>query len=59
MKNSTPYLTPKNHFNVEANTELNQLHSPSSQSINLILAYSKSLEARPSKFINKVLLNLN
>ena len=59
MKNFTQQSFLKNELNMEAKYEVDRLHIPSDQSIKFILAYSKSLEARRSKFVNDMLLNLN
>ena len=59
MKNFTPFYSPKEHLNVEANPEKKSLHSPKKQSIDFILAYSRSLEAKQSKYINDMHYTLN
>lgn len=59
MKNFTQNYSPKNQLNVEANPEKNSLQSPKRQSVEFILAYSKSVEGRSSKYMNEMLINLN
>ena len=59
MKNSTHFITSKNHLNMEASPDKPRVHSPSGQSIRFILSYSRSLEAQSSKYMKDVLLNLN
>jgi hypothetical protein len=59
MKNFTQQSFLKNELNMEAKYDVDRLHIPSDQSIKFILAYSKSIEARRSKHINDMLLNLN
>lgn len=59
MKNFTQFYSSKNQMNVEANPEKKSLQSPKKQSIEFILAYSKSVEGRSSKYMNEMLINLN
>ena len=59
MKDSTHYFTSKNHLDMEVSHDKTRLHSPSNQSIKLIMAYSRSLEAHSSKYMKNVLMNLN
>jgi hypothetical protein len=59
MKDFTPFYSSKNHLNVEANPVKNNFHSPKKQSIDFILAYSKSVEAKASKYIGGMLYNIN
>lgn len=59
MKNSLQYYSLKNQLNMEVNLEKRTLQSPKKRSIDLILAYSKSLEARSSRYMDKMLLTLN
>ena len=59
MKNSTHFITPKNHLNMEASPDKPRVHSPSDQSIRFILSYSRSIEAHTSKYMKDVVLNLN
>ena len=59
MKNFTQQSFLKNELNMEAKYDVDRLHMPSDQSSKFILAYSKSIEAKLSKHINNMLLNLN
>ena len=59
MKNFTQNYSLKNQLNVEESPEEKGYQSPSKQSVKIILAYSKSLEAHRSKYTDEVLLNLN
>lgn len=58
MKNFTPYYSSKNS-QMEASPEEKRLPQPQKQSIELILAYSKSLEAKRSEYMSEMLLTLN
>lgn len=59
MKNFTPYSSLNGQMKMEANSEIENHQSPKNQTINFILVYSKSIEAYPSKHLNKMILNLN
>lgn len=59
MKDFTQFLSSENHLNLEKSLEKGELQSPSRQSVKLILSYSKALEARTSKYVKNVLMNLN
>ncbi len=59
MKDFTHLLPSKSQMNVEGSVEKDGLQSPSKQSLKNILAYSKALEARPSKLMKNMLIHLN
>jgi len=59
MKNFTHYYSSKNDSHLEASPEEKRLPQPQKQSIEMILAYSKSLEAKRSEYMSDMLLTLN
>ncbi len=59
MKNFTPYSSLNSQINMEAKHDEESHKSPKDQTIKFILAYSKSIEAHPSKHFNNLILNLN
>jgi hypothetical protein len=59
MRNFIPLFLLKNQLSEEEILEEKNLLSPKRSSIHRLLAYSKSLEVKPSKYMNEVLLHLN
>lgn len=59
MKDFTQFYSSKNQLNMEQSLEKGELQSPSMQSVRTILSYSKALDARTSKYVKNVLMNLN
>jgi hypothetical protein len=59
MKNFTQSYSSKNDSHLEASPEKECLPHPRKQSIEMILAYSKSLEVKRSNYVSDMLLTLN